>query len=1006
MGKALSLEVIMGMQDRASGPLKHIDRASHGASKELKATQSQLNKLNKQQKDITGYRELQKATKQNSEAFKKALEHSKQLKREYKATSQPTKKLARDMERASTNVERLSELQKKHTRELERTKSRLQDARINTRDLGEAQKKLTRDIEASDRALEGHQQQLSRTSIKQEKLNAARRKMQGTQQLAGNLASSGAGAAAVGTTTMLATAKTASIGMDFDASMSRVQALTRLKKDSKEFAELRKQSRTLGATTKFSAGEAAGGQSFLAMAGFSPKAIQAAMPGILNTAAAAGQDIATTADIGSNILSGFNLDASQMSRVGDVLTATFTRGNVDLISLGETMKYVAPVAVDLGVSIEEAAAMTAKLGDNGIKGSMAGTGLKSIFSRLAAGPKMAKKALAQLGVSAVNDAGKMRPMVEILKDLGDATANMDEDKRLEALKGIAGLEAVASLSVLVKEAQSGKLQKAVKAIGDDKDASLKVAKVMSDNASGDLRELLSSIQDVSIELTSLNGGGLRDLIKSATGITRAIGDWIRENPELAASITKVVVVGGAMVLGFGALALATSALLGPFGMLRFVLSSLGVRGFGVTKIFKGIGKEGGWLRDKVLPTLKTKIWDTSRAFVSSKFSKGKNLLRDYGRKAWQLTTTTLPALSKKVLSTGQAFVTAKFSAGKQALQNIASKATHLTKTAFSGLIARSLATGKALKLASAAAGRKVLSGLATSAMYLGKTVLPIVGRAIAILGRALLLNPIGIAVTAIAGGAYLIYKNWDGISNWFSAKWAATKVIFGEFKTYLSTWWASVGGTFSGALADIGAKLINWSPLGILYSVIADALNQLGADLPKKFSELGGMIIDGLTQGIKNKAASLKASIVGVGDNVSGWFKDKLNINSPSKVFVKHGNSVVKGLEKGLGENQKVLAPITDISKRLKQAGAGLTLAASLPLAADQLNAPLIDTRAPLTPAISTQSQVPSLIIENLVINAAPGMDEQALAQLVTREIERHQRQTISAQRANLNDRD
>jgi TP901 family phage tail tape measure protein len=923
MGQALNLDVYLSATNRASGPLQQIERASQGTSNELKEARDQLKRLQNQQRDITSFKELYKATGNNSEALKKAVQQSKQLRREFKATSEPTEKLALDVERAADSVARLRRLQKKHARDLENTRTRLQTAGISTRNLSNEQRNLTRRIEESDRALEGHQNQLNRTRIRQERLNAARRRMQRTQSAAGNITGAGAGATATGSAAMLAVAKTASVGMNFDASMSKVQAITRLDTESEDLKALRKQARNLGATTMFSAGEAAGGQSFLAMAGFTPDAIQNAMPGILSTAAAAGVDIASAADIGSNILSGFNLDSSEMGRVGDVLTSAFTRGNVDLMSLGETMKYVAPVASDLGVSIEQTAAMAAKLGDNGIKSSMAGTGMKAIFSRLAAGPKMAKKALSGLGVSAVNDAGKMRPMVDILKDIGKATEGLDDDKRLEALKGIAGLEAVSSLSVLVKEAKSGKLQKLIEEILNDKGASQKVASVMADNASGDLKELLSSIQDVAIEITSLNGGPLRDIIQSATRITRNIGDWIRANPELAATLAKIAAVTSAVLLGFGALALIVGALLGPFALLRFSLASVGIRGIGLTRVFNKIGGEGTFLR-KILSSLRSKL----------------------------------------------------------------------------------LVVGSALKLKAAAAGRKLLSGLAKGALYLGKTVLPMVGRAIVVLGRALLLNPIGLAVTAIAGGAYLIYKNWEGISTWFSAKWAAAKIVFNEFKIYLGTWWESVGGTFTGALLNIGTTLINWSPFGLLYDVIAQALAQLGVELPKKFSQFGGMLIDGLTQGIKNKASALKSSITGVGDDISGWFKETLNINSPSKVFVKHGGSVIEGLEKGLSDNKRTLTPITDISNRLKKAGAGLTLAASLPVAANTLTPPVLDTRPPLSAAASSQNSAPSLIIENLVINAAPGMDEHMLAQLVAREIERHQRQAISSQRSNLSDRD
>lgn len=127
------------------------------------------------------------------------------------------------------------------------------------------------------------------------------------------------------------------------------------RQNSPQFKALREQALKLGSETQFTASDAASGQSFLAMAGFTPQAIQAALPGVLNMALAGGVELGETADIGSNILTQFNLTADQMDRVGDTLTAAFTRTNTDLRALGETMKYTGPVAAKLGISLEEAA---------------------------------------------------------------------------------------------------------------------------------------------------------------------------------------------------------------------------------------------------------------------------------------------------------------------------------------------------------------------------------------------------------------------------------------------------------------------------------------------------------------------------------------------------------------------------------------------------------------------------------------------------------------------------
>ncbi|ENB8525745.1 phage tail tape measure protein, partial [Escherichia coli] len=134
-----------------------------------------------------------------------------------------------------------------------------------------------------------------------------------------------------------------------------------------------------------------------------------------------GVELGETADIGSNILTQFNLTADQMDRVGDTLTAAFTRTNTDLRALGETMKYTGPVAAKLGISLEEAAAMAGMLANNGLRGSDAGTAMRASLSRLASPPKAAADALKELGVSVADARGKMRPMEDVLLDLYKAT---------------------------------------------------------------------------------------------------------------------------------------------------------------------------------------------------------------------------------------------------------------------------------------------------------------------------------------------------------------------------------------------------------------------------------------------------------------------------------------------------------------------------------------------------------------------------------------------------------
>ncbi|MDI7651470.1 phage tail tape measure protein [Cronobacter sakazakii] len=198
----------------------------------------------------------------------------------------------------------------------------------------------------------------------------------------------------------------------------------------------------------------------------------------------------------------------------------------------------------------------------------------------------------------------------------------------------------------------------------------------------------------------------------------------------------------------------------------------------------------------------------------------------------------------------------------------------------------SLALGEGGKLrwlvtgfSAVARGARTLGGVLSGGLVRG---IMLAGRAVLWIGRALLMNPIGLAITAIAAAAYLIYRNWGAVSSWFKQRWADIKEAF------------------NGGIVGIGKLLINWSPVGLFYKAFAAALKYLGVDLPAKFTDFGGHLIDGLINGIKNKWESLKTTVTDMGDSVGGWFKEKLGIHSPSRVFMGFGDNIAQGAAIGL----------------------------------------------------------------------------------------------------------
>ncbi|MDK3541846.1 phage tail tape measure protein, partial [Escherichia coli] len=415
---------------------------------------------------------------------------------------------------------------------------------------------------------EQYNNQLERERQALARVTRARERYSRAQETAGKLKTGGAltiGAAAAGG---YAAGRFLQPAIGFGKEMSRVQALTRIDKNSPQFKALREQALKLGSETQFTASDAASGQSFLAMAGFTPQAIQAALPGVLNMALAGGVELGETADIGSNILTQFNLTADQMDRVGDTLTAAFTRTNTDLRALGETMKYTGPVAAKLGISLEEAAAMAGMLANNGLRGSDAGTAMRASLSRLASPPKAAADALKELGVSVADARGKMRPMEDVLLDLYKATQKYGQVDQVSFFKDIAGEEAFVGLQTLVAAAGSGELQKLTRELQGARGESDRVAKVMADNLDGDLKNLDSAWEGLRIRISDLVDGPLRSVTQWLTRVLEKVTSLAQAHPVLT---RQLLIAGGAllaMTATIGSLSLVIGVLYGKLATLR------------------------------------------------------------------------------------------------------------------------------------------------------------------------------------------------------------------------------------------------------------------------------------------------------------------------------------------------------------------------------------------------------------------------------------------------------
>lgn len=362
-------------------------------------------------------------------------------------------------------------------------------------------------------------------------------------------------------------------GATYEATMSKVQAVTRSSSD--EMARMDQLAKELGESTRFSASEAAEGMAFLGQAGFDTNQIIAAMPGLLSLAAAGGLDLGRAADIASNVLSGFNLEADQMGRVSDVMALSAATANTSVEQLGMAMSYVAPVASGAGLSMEEVAASIGVLSNSGIQGERAGTALRGMIASLQNPTGQTKEALDKLGLTmgAVNPT--TNSLAEILGYL--ERAGIDSATAMQ----LVGVEAGPALISLLNTGSKG-LESYTAEMNNAKGAADQMAATMNDNLIGAWDEFTSKVETIGLTLYERALPALTAFVAFITAAASAIlanmGPALDYMGQLLSNIWPIVqILGGALIAAFSGLA----ELLAPFikGLADVVLAFTGWEGF-------------------------------------------------------------------------------------------------------------------------------------------------------------------------------------------------------------------------------------------------------------------------------------------------------------------------------------------------------------------------------------------------------------------------------------------
>lgn len=434
-----------------------------------------------------------------------------------------------------------------------------------------------------------------------------------------------------------------SVAANFETSMSKVAAIAGLDTTGEEFDALSEKAKEMGATTKFSASEAADAFTYMAMAGWKTESMLDGIDGIMQLAAASGEDLATTSDIVTDALTAFGLQASDSSHFADILAAASNNANTNVSMLGESFKYVAPVAGALGYSAEDTSIALGLMANSGIKASQAGTALRTAMSNLVKPTDAMVVVMDQYGISLTDADGNMKSFMTIMTDLREKMGGLDEATQAAAASTLFGKEAMSGMLAIIN-ASDEDFNKLTNSIYNADGTAAQMAATMQNNLTGQLTILKSALEGLAIsfgeilipylikavqwltgvidKFNSMDEGTKRLIVVVGT-IASAIGPVLSIIGKLSSAIGSIIsLIGGA-----GGLSAVLTALTGPIGIVIAAVAAL---------VAAWVTDFGG-IREKtaeIFEAIKS-IFTTAWEFISNLWNENFLGIKDIATTVWE-----------------------------------------------------------------------------------------------------------------------------------------------------------------------------------------------------------------------------------------------------------------------------------------------------------------------------------------------------------------------------------
>ena len=488
------------------------------------------------------------------------------------------------------NAELMAQKQRLLSQAVSETKEKLDALKLAGQQANEALAKgeisrsqydaLQREIAETEQALRDLERQAEQSSVALQKIGAAGEKLQGVGS-----AIEGAGRKLMPVTAAVGglSAAAVKVASDFDSAMSQVAAVSGA--TGKELEALRDKAREMGSKTKFSASEAAEAMNYMAMAGWKTGDMLDGIEGIMNLAAASGEDLAATSDIVTDALTALGLSAADSGHFADILAAASSNANTNVSMMGETFKYCAPVAGALGFTAEDTAEAIGLMANAGIKSSQAGTAMRTMLTSLTGEVTFVGDAFGELTVQTTNADGSMRSLGDILTDCRAAFAQMSESERAANAEALVGKNAMSGF-LAVMNAAPGDIEKLNSAINNCDGTAERMAETMQDNLAGQLTILKSQLEELAISIGEI----LMPSIRQIVGWIQGLVDWLNGLDE---GTKKVIVTVALVAAALGPVLIVVGKVVGAVGTILTV----------VPKIAGAVSGVVGFVSGTVIPAL-------------------------------------------------------------------------------------------------------------------------------------------------------------------------------------------------------------------------------------------------------------------------------------------------------------------------------------------------------------------------------------------------------------------